>query len=390
MTNLSGHEDFVDLIYQAAVDTELWPRILERLVDLIDAEAATLHWYDLFNGSSAGVGARVDQGALDHAFAEYSHCNPLTESDATAKVRRLRNFAPRIRRDIDWLPKEEFLQTAYYNDFFQSFGFHSDVGLGIMVEDVGGGAFEGAGINVFRHKRMGEWTNENMALAAALHPHLIRAYKLGRRIAAKQRVGESLTEFVDRAPYGLFLLNERGHVGHMNPVGEILLGEDDGLTIIGGRLTARRPEDSKRLQQLIAQALSPDSALRTGGAMALATQSRQRPLSLTIAPMRGDRAKLFPSGPSAVICAIDLDATETLSEKQLRDLFGLTPAEARVALAFADASPPAAVASHMGLALPTVRAHLARIFEKTETSGQVALSRLLARAAGHMPRNGAD
>ena len=89
----------MDLIYEAALDTELWPVVLDQLVDLIDGEGATLHWYDLFSGVSNGVGARVDQIALDRAYAEFQHCNPLTVQDPAARRRNLQNFVPRIRRD---------------------------------------------------------------------------------------------------------------------------------------------------------------------------------------------------------------------------------------------------------------------------------------------------
>jgi hypothetical protein len=104
MSNPSGYEDVVDLIYQAAIDPELWPSILDRLVELIDGEAATLHWYDLFSGASNGVGVRVDQAALDRGFEDFGPCCPLTEKDPAKKRHRLRNYVPKIRRDIDWLP----------------------------------------------------------------------------------------------------------------------------------------------------------------------------------------------------------------------------------------------------------------------------------------------
>src|SRR5580658_814170 len=110
MRNPSGHEDFVDLIYESAIDATLWPEVLDRLVGLVDGEAATLHWYDLFSGKSSGVGARVDQAALDRGFEAYSGCSPLTEKDPAKKRRNLRNYVPRIRRDVDWLPKREFLK----------------------------------------------------------------------------------------------------------------------------------------------------------------------------------------------------------------------------------------------------------------------------------------
>jgi DNA-binding CsgD family transcriptional regulator len=385
MSNPSGHEDFVDLIYQAAIDTALWPEVLDRLVELIDGEAATLHWYDLFSGVSSGVGARVDQGALDRAFEDYGPCNPLTQKDPAKKRHNLRNYVPRIRRDVDWLPKEDFLKTAYYNDFFQSFGFHSDVSLGLMVEEVGAGAFEGAGVNIFRHKRVGDWTDENMALCAALHPHLIRSYRMGRRIAAKQRVGESLIQFLDRAPWGIFLLGAQGQVNHFNQTGGALLAEECGLAVAGRRLSAHRPADARRLHQLVARAATPEGELRTGGSMTLATPGRQRPLSLLVCPVRGERAALLPSGSAVVVWVTDLDATVSLPEKELRELFGLTLAESRVALALSEGLDPTMVAKRLGLAMPTVRTHLAHIFEKTETSGQVALSSLLMRVAAPAP-----
>jgi DNA-binding CsgD family transcriptional regulator len=386
MNNPSGHEDFVDLIYQAAIDAALWPEVLDRLVELVDGEAATIHWYDLFSGVGNGVAARVDQAALDRAFADYGPDTPLTQKDPAKKRHNLRNYVPRIRRDVDWLPKEAFLKTAYYNDFFQSFGFHSDVTLGLMVEEVGGGTFEGAGVNIFRHKRAGDWSDENMALCAALHPHLIRSYRMARRIAVKQRTGESLIQFLDRAPWGIFLLDGQGRVNHFNQTGQALLDENSGLAVVGRRLSAHSPTESRRLHQLVANAATPDNEQRTGGSMTIPTPGRQRPLSLLVSPVRGERAALLPDQPAVVVWVTDLDATVSLPEKELRDLFGLTLAESRVALALSEGLDPGMVARRLGLAMPTVRTHLAHIFEKTDTSGQVALSSLLTRIAAPAPR----
>jgi DNA-binding CsgD family transcriptional regulator/PAS domain-containing protein len=385
MGNPAGHEDFVDLIYQASIDAKLWPSVLERLVDLIDGEGATLHWYDLFTGASAGVGVRVNQEALDKGFADFSHCNPLTEQDPVVKRRLLRDFTPRIRRDTDWLPKEDFLRSAYYNDFFQAFGFHSDVGLGIMCEDMGEGRFEGAGINAFRHKRKGPWTDDEMALCASLHPHLVRAYKLGRKIAAKQGLGEDLSALIDRSPHGLFMLDRQGRVRHFNATAQALISERGGLTILGGRLAAERPDDTRRLQQLIDLAATPDAEQRCGGAMALATPCRRHPLSLIVSPLRGERVALFPSGSDVVVCVSDLEASVSLPERQLRQLFSLTPAEGRVALSVLDGLEPAQAAQRLGLGLATVRTHLAHIFDKTNTTGQVGLISLMMRAVGIAP-----
>ncbi|MHA6729469.1 response regulator [Devosia sp. A369] len=61
--------------------------------------------------------------------------------------------------------------------------------------------------------------------------------------------------------------------------------------------------------------------------------------------------------------------------------FGLTPAEARVALALADGKQPAQIAADLDIARTTVVFHLRNIFQKTDTNRQAELVALLLRAA---------
>jgi DNA-binding CsgD family transcriptional regulator len=118
--------------------------------------------------------------------------------------------------------------------------------------------------------------------------------------------------------------------------------------------------------------------------MMLPTPARRRPLALVAYPLQADRDDLFPKASAVAVCVTDLDAYVSLPEKELRDLFGLTPAEARVALALTEGLDPAGVAERLGVSMPTVRTHLTRIFDKTETAGQATLNGLLARIGATM------
>jgi DNA-binding CsgD family transcriptional regulator len=180
-------------------------------------------------------------------------------------------------------------------------------------------------------------------------------------------------------------MDAHGRVNHVNQTGQALLADASGLTLVGRRLSAHRSGDTLRLHQLIARAATPDGEQRTGGSMTLATPARQRPLSILICPARGERAAVYPGGSAVIACVMDPDATVTLPEKELQQLFGLTLAETRVALAMGEGLDPAAAAKRLGLSLPTVRTHLAHIFDKTETRGQPALSSLLMRLATAAP-----
>ena len=169
---------------------------------------------------------------------------------------------------------------------------------------------------------------------------------------------------------------------HANGAADGLAAAARGLTLVRGRLGSVVPEQTRRLQALIAAATSPDPAERTGGAMPLLAPDRLLPLSVMVAPARPDRLALFAGGPCAIVCVTDLEAGVSLSQTRLRELFGLSAAEARVAMALVEGRTPREAAQGLGLSFYTVRSHLVRIFDKTGTSRQAELVRLIMRLTG--------
>jgi DNA-binding CsgD family transcriptional regulator len=87
------------------------------------------------------------------------------------------------------------------------------------------------------------------------------------------------------------------------------------------------------------------------------------------------------SGPTTVLVLIDLANTAQPAPTPLELIFGLTKAEARLAIQFAGGKSPAEIAKQSGLSMGTVRSHLAAVFAKTQTKRQGELVALLARIA---------
>jgi len=83
-----------------------------------------------------------------------------------------------------------------------------------------------------------------------------------------------------------------------------------------------------------------------------------------------------------MVCVTDLEAGVRLPEQRLRDLFALTPAEARLALALFEGLSPKEAAMRFEVSPNTVHVQLARIFEKTGSNRQTDLMRLMMRAVG--------
>jgi DNA-binding CsgD family transcriptional regulator len=376
---MAAHDEVLDLVYETSVDPSLWPRLLERFTGLIGGHAAALRSYELFHETGAVLASGLDSAMLDREFRNYADRNPLksTPEQLRAKINLGAPYVPGMKRDIEWLPKSEFERTEYYNDFYKPLDIHSDISIGFTSK-----AAQWTGMDVYRSKRQGAFTDEDLALCEALLPHMARAWKLSRKFADARALGDGLADFVDSSPHGLFVLDGGGRVRHVNAAGRRLLERADSLTQSGGRLAGVNAAATRRLHGLIDRAASDDAGPRVGGSMALSNPDNLRPLSVTVAPMRAERAGPLFDGPAVLVCVTDLEASVSLPEQLLRDLFNLTPAETRVAIALFEGLEPKLVADRLEISVWTVRRHLAQIFEKTHTGSQVELARLMMRTLG--------
>ncbi len=92
-----------------------------------------------------------------------------------------------------------------------------------------------------------------------------------------------------------------------------------------------------------------------------------------------------PAGLVALLAVSDPEARPTAHGPMLallREAYGLTAAEAEVALRTAEGEGLPAVAAARGIAPSTARSHLRRVFEKTGTHRQAQLARLIAQLTG--------
>ncbi|HEY1708515.1 MAG TPA: helix-turn-helix transcriptional regulator [Rhizomicrobium sp.] len=180
---------------------------------------------------------------------------------------------------------------------------------------------------------------------------------------------------MDLSLHGLFLVDDRGMVQHINRTGENIMRATKALRISAGKLATSDFASTKILRGLVAAA-----SCGVAGEMAVSAPGRRLPVSLTVTPIPANRFGLI-SGCTALVCVTDLEAGIVLPEKQLRTLFGLTPAETRLAAALLDGATTAEAAERFGVSINTVHVQLARIFDKTGTKRQTELMRLLMRLA---------
>ena len=98
---------------------------------------------------------------------------------------------------------------------------------------------------------------------------------------------------------------------------------------------------------------------------------------MVVTPLRTESRYFDSDRPAALVFMNDPEAVPELQEAQLSSLYGLTPAEARLAKLLAQDLSLAEASEELGVSQHTVRTHIKRIFSKTTTERQSGLIRVL-------------
>jgi PAS domain-containing protein len=211
-----------------------------------------------------------------------------------------------------------------------------------------------------------------------LQPHLHTAYAIQRRLNRLEAQLHTLHGLLDRLAAGVVMLDAQGHCLFANPAAQLLLTGHDGMQLVHGRLRACIATDQLRLRALIDLAVS---SLAAFDAQMLLRDLDGRPaLILTISTLHDPAAGEDGDRTRAVVFVQPVIPNPGNADAALRELFGFTSAEARLALALFDTGDLAEACERLGKSLATGRVQLRMLMEKTGCHRQSALFRVLSVA----------
>jgi DNA-binding CsgD family transcriptional regulator len=180
---------------------------------------------------------------------------------------------------------------------------------------------------------------------------------------------------LDRLCSGVIVSDDGGRVVEMNRGAEAMVDLEDGLAVRNGQLCARRAFETAKMSKLISAAAGVGKTGGAAGHMLIGRGDGRPAYVLTVAPLDPDLA--IGNRPLAMIIIVD-PARYVPSEKDLADLFGLSPAEARVAAALMTGKSLADIAAGSGVQITTVRTQLHSILRKVGVKRQFDLVRILS------------
>ncbi|MCG6657664.1 response regulator [Halomonas campisalis] len=195
------------------------------------------------------------------------------------------------------------------------------------------------------------------------------------RQEASSQAFSAATRALDLVAPGMVLLGPDGQLLYANRAARQLASDTEGLEVTHG-LSIASGADSQALRRTLRATLTASAAGREAvNCLRLARPGKQRAL-LVLACSLGNAGGLARE-PAAVILLADPDKRARVPQTVLASLFGLTPTEARIALALAEGLRSDEIAEQMSVSTTTIAFHLRNLFQKTDTHRQAELIALV-------------
>ena len=225
------------------------------------------------------------------------------------------------------------------------------------------------------------WGYSQIARIEKLFPH-IRQFIHVRQALLRARAGDAtVTALLDNPRIGVLHLDRRGRILAVNDRARSLLRHGKGLLDKGGVLQGRAPDDQRRLERLVAEALPTSNAVAVSGSMQLGRSSGLPPLVVHVKPVGVPQPDYGARHVAALVLIVEPGRWPRIDPGLVAMTLGLTPAESQVAVWLAEGKSVRDMATATDLTDGAIYWHLKQIYKKLPISRQVDLVRLVLSIA---------
>lgn len=363
-TNVSARDlsCLLTLITAAALDARKWQGVTDRLTDLCGGCPTHLLGFDNSGTETGFVASGYDPAMLCSYEEYYAGRNAWAPGFIT-------RGAGSVLNSQEMCPDAELVKTEFYQDWVRP---QDDIALGgggVIANGVDGTFVVGGNIP----RRLGDEAVEHwLGLLELVVPHLQESWRIARRITAARLAKNGTT-------LAILILNAQGRIVFADRGATDILAAGTPLGVdMCGRL---RPTDDILVPWLaqarasihgIAERYLPPPVLAAGWEIAAA------PVNPDTLDVSWPLALAGLHGPG--LC-ITLSRTQPVSDRAtaLGNEFGLTTAEAEVAVSIGDGLAPKAIAEQRQVSVHTVRNQIKSAMLKCGVRRQSQMVALIAR-----------
>jgi DNA-binding CsgD family transcriptional regulator len=357
-------------IAKAAIDPSCWKPALESIAAAAGAVGAALI---PIRTSDRPLGLTFSDGIAELMDA-YIREGWYMRDQRNRGIPKLRSTG--ITVDQDHTSPEEMRCSPFY-DFLGRHGFRWFAGVAFNAGD------DEWCLAIQRSPRQGPFSVAEQRRLITLRTPLTSAVTTARELGFVRALG--ISDAFDMMETAALLINQYRRVVRTNKVADSKLG--DHLRIVDGHLITDDRNAAAALSWLIERAIVNADAEATMMPPVAVAHPGHRAMAVYAVPLSGPVRDVL-AAVRAIAVIRDLEESLMPPEAHVRNLFGLTSAEARLATRVASGEHLELAADALGIAYQTARNQMQAIFAKTDTHRQAEVVALFARLQGAGPLHG--
>ncbi|MCA6124987.1 helix-turn-helix transcriptional regulator [Bradyrhizobium sp. WSM 1704] len=369
-------DKLLDLIYGVVADPSRWPDVLIGVSDHLGAMGALM--VHVPPPGSRHLPMHILARLPEEPFAvfrEHYQWNPWTVAVSKVPPGKAVNANSLIEPG-------SIKKTAFWSDVCIAFDQADVLNLPHKSLSQDGGT---GGIGFCLSTPAAADADKRVRELQRLAPHLCRALDASLIVASRANGPQQLAVILDMIPNAALLLDGAGRITQTNGAADALLRRSDGIAFEKGgglQLVAALVGERRALARMLKDALNVANGRSTALSepVQIARPSGAAPLLVTAVPLPRPAfafAELVPSA-RVLVMIVDPAAKSRATASAIQAAYGLTGAEARVALLLASGITGAQMPAMLGVTAATIKTQLRRCFEKTGTHSQAELMRLFA------------
>jgi len=376
--DLNTFSSLLESIYKGLDETPLWQTFLRKLREEMNANICFLI---LRNPNPGDLGLLLNDGLPPHlsgspnnVYSDGLYATDPFSNLPTGQVTTLEEF----------VPTEQLLRSEFYVRCMKPFDLLHILGVDIQLA-------EGlrVSLRITRGVNSPCFTAQDKDKIALLIPHLHQAIPLYARLQQMESERSLLDRTVSQLSLGTVILDDNRHVLHCNAVADRILTEKDGICSKDRQVLVTHGSEASHFRQLLNSAIDAHKQNKPHivQAMAISRAAGRLPLNIVIRSMPQVSQVDGQTVAAVAIFISDPEYKSQTSPEMLGQLYGLTPAESRLAMALADGQSLEDASNTLHISRNTARAHLRAIFAKTGVTQQTMLVSLLLKSVAAFTAN---
>jgi DNA-binding CsgD family transcriptional regulator/PAS domain-containing protein len=382
--DISRYDDLLHSVYDCALEPSGWSKTIGAIAEVFGASKALI--YTFMHGPARGgfcFTHNLPQEQLE-AWAEISQAeDPYVQ----AVLSRNLLVDGAVYEGCELVPHEQLIQTRLYREIWVPRDIEH-----VCVNIIFAGADTRklpTAMSLYRSKCEATFGRAELDLLRRLVVHLSRALGVMYHLTDDARQIASTRAALDRLGSGVVLIDGRGGVQFANLTAQSLFRQANKVRLVSGgsakveRLApaSRLPNIERAFRRAVDDAIAPleeANGEHFSSALILPDGTGKPACVMHAAPL--GRGKTVSAGGGlearAIVFFYDLGSV-TVAAELLRQLFGLTPAEARAAQQVLEGGSADEMAARLGVSVNTFKTQLKAAYAKTNTSRQVDLLKLM-------------